>query len=142
MQVLILARLSGRNRHRIDYRHLIWSLLRKPERLRTTVTVVFRCAYDSLVEAKPTKADAEYLRLLHLAASTSEADIELVIKLLLEVGSTPTFDAVRELAGSNKPAAAPAIAKTTVDLSAYDIPCLARARTGSETRRAAAFARR
>lgn len=127
VQVLILPRLSGRNRHRIDYRHLIWSLVRKPGafanycyREELFPTTVFRCAYDSLLDTKPTRADAEYLRLLHLAASTSEADVELAIKLLLEVGRTPTFDAVRELAGSNKPAAAPTIVKTAVDLSDYD----------------------
>jgi hypothetical protein len=33
---------------------------------------------------------------------------------------TPTFEAVRELAGSSKPAQAPTIAKATVDLSDYD----------------------
>ena len=83
-------------------------------------TTVFRRAYDSLLEAKPTKADAEYLRLLHLAASTSEAEVELAIELLLEAGRTPTFDAVRDLAGGAKPAAAPVIAKPTLDLSDYD----------------------
>ncbi len=125
--VLTLPRLSGRNRHRIDYRHLIWSLVRKPgafanycyrEELFPTTT--FRRAYDSLLEATPTRADAQYLRLLHLAASTSEAEVELAIKLLLEAGRTPTFEAVRELAGSSKPASAPAIAKATIDLSDYD----------------------
>jgi len=125
--VLILPRLSGRNRHRIDYRHLIWSLVRKPgafanycyrEELFPTTT--FRRAYDDLLAATPTKADAQYLRLLHLAASTSEAEVELAITLLLDSGRTPSFDAVRELAGSSKPAQAPAIAKTTIDLSDYD----------------------
>lgn len=127
VQVLVLPRLSGRNRHRIDYRHLIWSLVRKPGafanycyREELFPTTVFRCAYDGLLETRPTKADAEYLRLLHLAASTSEAEVELAIKLLLEVGRTPTFDAVRELAGSSKPTAAPTITKTTVDLTSYD----------------------
>jgi hypothetical protein len=125
--VLTLPRLPGRNRHRIDYRHLIWSLVRKPgafanycyrEELFPTTT--FRRAYDSLLEATPTKADAQYLRLLHLAASTSEAEVELTINLLLEAGRTPSFEAVRELAGSSKPAPAPAIAKATIDLSDYD----------------------
>jgi len=125
--VLTLPRLSGRNRHRIDYRHLIWSLVRKPGafanycyREELFPTTDFRRAYDSLLEAKPTKADAQYLRLLHLAASTSEAEVELAIKLLLEAGRTPTFEAVRELAGSSKPAPAPAITKATIDLSEYD----------------------
>jgi transposase len=125
--VLTLPRLSGRNRHRIDYRHLIWSLVRKPgafanycyrEELFPTTT--FRRAYDELLAATPTKADAQYLRLLHLAASTSESEVELAIKLLLEGGATPTFEAVRELAGSSKPAPAPTIIKATIDLSDYD----------------------
>jgi hypothetical protein len=60
------------------------------------------------------------LRLLHLAASTSEAEVELAINLLLEAGRTPSFEAVRELAGSSKPAPAPAIVKTTIDLTDYD----------------------
>ena len=125
--VLTLPRLSGRNRHRIDYRHLIWSLVRKPgafanycyrEELFPTTT--FRRAYDELLAATPTKADPQYLRLLHLAASTSEAEVELAIKLLLKAGCTPTFEAVRDLAGSGKPVLAPAIAKVVIDLSDYD----------------------
>jgi Mu transposase, C-terminal domain len=125
--VLTLPRLSGRNRRRIDYRHLIWSLVRKPGafanycyREELFPTTAFRRAYDSLLEATPTKADAQYLRLLHLAASTSEAEVELAINLLLEAGRAPSFEAVRELAGSSKPAPAPAIAKATIDLSHYD----------------------
>lgn len=126
--VLTLPRLSGRNRHQIDYRHLIWSLVRKPgafanycyrEELFPTTT--FRRAYDELLAAMPTKADGQYLRLLHLAASTSEAEVELAIKLLLEARRTPGFEAVRELAGSNRPALAPAIAKAVIDLRDYDV---------------------
>ena len=125
--VLTLPRLSGRNRHRIDYRHLIWSLVRKPGafanycyREELFPTTAFRRAYDELLAATPTKADAQYLRLLHLAASTSESEVELAIKLLLEGGATPTFEAVRELAGSSKPAPAPTIIRATIDLSDYD----------------------
>jgi transposase len=125
--VLTLPRLSGRNRHRIDYRDLIWSLVRKPGafanycyREELFPTTAFRRAYDELLAATPTKADAQYLRLLHLAASTSESEVELAIKLLLEACHTPTFEAVRELAGSSKPVPAPAIAKGVIDLSHYD----------------------
>jgi transposase len=137
VQVLTLPRLSGRNRHRIDYRHLIWSLVRKPGafanycyREELFPTTHFRRAYDSLLEAKPTKADAEYLRLLHLAASTSEAEVELAIRLLLEAGRTPTFDAVRDLAGGAKPAAVPVLAKPTLDLSDYDTLLASRSQHG------------
>jgi hypothetical protein len=84
------------------------------------LTTTFRRAYDSLLEATPTQADAQYLRLLHLAASTSESEVELAIKLLPEAGRTPSFEAVRELAGSSKPAPAPTIARAMIDLSDYD----------------------
>ncbi len=137
IQVLILPRLSGRNRHRIDYRHLIWSLVRKPGafanycyREELFPTTNFRRAYDALRDATPTKADTQYLRILHLAASTSEAEVELAIKLLLEDSRIPTFDAVRDLAGSSKPASAPAIAKAAVDLSDYDTLLASRSQRG------------
>ncbi len=76
--------------------------------------------WSVLRENSQTRADAQYLRLLHLAASTSESEVELAIKLLLEAGRMPTFEAVRELAGSSKPTPAPAIAKAAIDLSDYD----------------------
>ena len=135
--VLTLPRLSGRNRHRIDYRHLIWSLVRKPGafanycyREELFPTTNFRRAYDALLATTPTKADGEYLRLLHLAASTSEAEVELAIRLVLEANRIPTFDAVRDLAGSGKRASAPAIAKATVDLSDYDTLLASRSHHG------------
>ena len=83
-------------------------------------TTNFRRAYDALLHTTPTKADREYLRLLHLAASTSEAQVEAAVEGLLEAGRTPSFEAVRERAGNAKAPAAPPIAKPTVDLSDYD----------------------
>src|SRR5213075_3445551 len=75
-----LPRLRGQHLQRIDYRHLSWSLVRKPGafaqyRYRDELfpTLTFRRAYDALVTARPERADREYVRLLHLAASTSEA---------------------------------------------------------------------
>jgi transposase len=125
--VLTLPRLIGRSQRRIDYRHLIWSLVRKPGafagycyREELFPTTVFRCAYDRLLALKPTQADREYVRVLHLAASTSEADVELALKLLLDDGLAPGFDAVRELVSTNKPTAVPAISKANIDLSSYD----------------------
>lgn len=50
---LACARLLGRNLRRIDYRHMIWSLVRKPGAFARYVyreemfpTVAFRKAYD------------------------------------------------------------------------------------------------
>ena len=70
---------------RIDYRHVIWSLVRKPGAFARYVyrdeffpSVDFRRAYDAICAARSAgiKADIEYLRMLHLAASTIEDDVE------------------------------------------------------------------
>ena len=126
-QVETLPRLVGRNQHRIDYRHLIWSLVRKPGafaqycyRDELFPTTAFRIAYDRLLEARPTQADRQYLRLLHLAASTSEAEVELAIQLCLDEGTVPTFDTVRELATKPAVTDVPTINSAAIDLSAYD----------------------
>lgn len=62
--LLTLPRLTGRNQRRIDYRHLIWSLVRKPGafaaycyRDELFPTTTFRRAYDALLAATPTKAE-------------------------------------------------------------------------------------
>ncbi|HET7080578.1 MAG TPA: ATP-binding protein [Chloroflexia bacterium] len=59
------------------------------------------------------------MRLLHLAASTSEGEVEAALTLLLEQGAPPAFDAVRELA---QPAtlAVPALTPAVFDLGVYD----------------------
>lgn len=125
--VLTLPRIAGRNQHRIDYRHLIWSLVRKPgafanycyrEELFPTTT--FRRAYDGLLAATPSRADRDYLRLLHLAASVSEADVEQSIVALLEADLVPTFDAVRERLGQRRAEPAPVLEKRAINLASYD----------------------
>lgn len=125
--VLTLPRIAGRNQRRIDYRHLIWSLVRKPgafanycyrEELFPTTT--FRRAYDALLAATPSRADRDYLRLLHLAASGSEADVEQSITALLAADVAPTFDAVRERLGQHQGEPAPALEKMAINLASYD----------------------
>ena len=58
--------------------------------------MTFRRAYDSLVEKLTARSDLEYIRILHLAATTLEAEVEAALSELLSAGQTPTFDAVRE----------------------------------------------
>jgi len=125
--LLTLPRLLGQHQRRIDYRHLSWSLVRKPGafaqyRYRDELfpTLTFRRAYDALVATRPARADREYVRLLHLAASTSEAEVEAAVLLLVEQGASPTFDAARELV---QPAAAhsvPTLTPAVLDLGVYD----------------------
>lgn len=126
-KLLTLPRLLGHGRHRIDYRHVIWSLARKPGAFANYryhddlfPTLTFRRAYDALGAGRPERADREYVRVLHLAASTSEAEVEAALLLLLEQGAAPTLDAVRELVRVPGPAAVPQVAAGALDLGVYD----------------------
>ncbi len=122
-----IPRLIGKQQHRVDYRHVIWSLVRKPGafaayRYRDDLfpTTTFRLAYDQLVSRGVERADRDYVRILHLAASTSETEVETAITLLLETRALPTFDAVRDLV--HLPHASEVLALPTphLDLSPYD----------------------
>jgi hypothetical protein len=124
---LTLPRLHGRFGSHIDYRHLIWSLVRKPGafaqyRFRDELfpTTAFRVAYDTLLAQQPSRADKEYVRVLHLAAATSEVDVVAALGLLAEHGMTPTFDAVRELVRSAEPPAVPQLSAPQFDFGVYD----------------------
>jgi len=97
-------RLRGRGQQRIDYHHIIHSLVRKPgafpryryrEELFPTLT--FRLAYDDLRERRGERAEVEYLRILHLAATTSESEVETGLELLLESGRGFDFADVQSL---------------------------------------------
>jgi hypothetical protein len=125
---LTTTRLLGSAQHAIDYRHVIWSLVRKPGafaryRFREAMfpTLTFRRAYDALNEARGagTKTDLQYLRLLHLAASTLESDVEAAVDVLLGEGEVPTFDAVRALVAPVAPQV-PRLVAPAPDLAAYD----------------------
>ena len=121
-------RLRGRNLKRIDYRHMIWSLVRKPGGFARYVyreemfpSVVFRRAYDAIqTPHHGLKGDLEYLRILHLAASTLEADVEAALALLLADGSVITADAVKVLATAATQIVVPDLVPPPVDLRRYD----------------------
>jgi hypothetical protein len=124
---LSVERLHGRTGHRINYRHIIWSLVKKPGafaryRYREDLfpSVVFRKAYDAVQAARPgTRGDLEYLRVLHQAASTLESEVETALGLLLDAGVVPFADAVKALV-SPAMAEIPEMAVPTVDLAVYD----------------------
>jgi hypothetical protein len=125
--VFTFPRLVGKHQHRIDYHHIIWSLVRKPGafaayRYRDELfpTTTFRFAYDRLLVDWPKRAEAEYVKVLHLAATTSENDVETALSLLLEAGSTPSFAAVRDLFQAPQTTTIPEIQQPTLDLSPYD----------------------
>ena len=124
---LATERLRGEGKHRIDYRHVIGSLLRKPGafaryRYRDALypAPAFRQAYDSLIAALPERqAEIEYLRVLHLAATTMQCDVEAGLELLLAEQRLPRVADLRALIGERVPQI-PAMAPLIVDLSSYD----------------------
>jgi len=124
---LTVDRLQGRNGHRINYRHIIWSLVQKPGafalyRYREDLfpSLVFRKAYDALAGALAGRqADLEYLRILHLAASTLESDVEASLERLVTGGHLVSAEQVkREVAPGRT--VVPQLAAPVVDLSVYD----------------------
>ena len=120
-------RLVGKQQKRIEYRHVIWSLVKKPgafaayryrEELFPTTT--FRQSYDRLRSLLPRRADREYVQLLHLAAGNSESEVETALVLLLEAKSPPTVEAVRDLLGLSRASTPPDLAAPMLDLTVYD----------------------
>jgi transposase InsO family protein len=122
-----MARLRGRSHHAINYRHVIWSLVQKPGafaryRYREALfpNLVFRRTYAALQQAYPgIQADAAYLRVLHLAASTLECEVQAALELLLEGGQVPEPARVQALVQPT-PAQVPEIPAPEVDLTSYD----------------------
>ena len=125
---LVTDRLQGRKRHHIDYRHIIWWLVRKPGafpryRYREDLfpSLEFRRAYDALCEHRsPRKADIAYLRILHLAASTMEAHVQAGLELLLQDGQIPDFEVVKELVQPETPEV-PSLKAFVPQLSDYNV---------------------
>lgn len=122
-----MPRLRGdKGAHRIDYRHVIWSLVRKPGafaayRYREDLfpSLVFRRAYDALRARRGDRADVEYVRVLHLAASTGEHAVEQALSGLLERGEAFDYVAVKALAHPVEPSV-PVIHIGVPDLRRYD----------------------
>jgi hypothetical protein len=128
--VFTLSRLQGKQQHAINYRHVIWSLVRKPGafaayRYRDELfkSLAFRRAYDQLQQEYPKRADREYLRLLHLAATLSESEVETALVRLSEAGQVPTFDTVRDLVSLPH---LPVVSTPQVHLEPYDQLLLSR----------------
>jgi hypothetical protein len=122
-----MPRLHGERDHRIDYRHVIWSLVRKPgafaryryrEELFPSAT--FRRAYDALHYHRGERADVEYVRVLHLAASTMEAEVERALTALLAEEEPFDYAAVRDRVTPARPAVPELAIPRAPDLAIYD----------------------
>jgi len=121
-------RLRGRQQHRINYRHVIDWLVRKPGafadyRYQADLfpSSLFRVAYDKLRSQSAGSADKQYLKVLELAAKESESLVEGAIGRLCELEQPLSFEAVEALVQAGQALSAPtAVVVQEVDLSAYD----------------------
>ena len=101
-QMEVLPRLRGRGKHRVDYRHIVDWLVRKPGafenyRYRDELfpTSRFRMTWDALRELTP-QANKRYLEILHLAAREGEARVDDALRMLLEQGEISAGKLSRE----------------------------------------------
>ena len=120
-------RVRGEALDGIDYRHLAHSLVRKPGAFRRYVyrealfpTLTFRRAYDVLAQRSEKWADLEYVRILHLAATTMECEVEAALVALLEAGEVPEYERVKARAAPMQALPVPEVRVDVPDLSAYD----------------------
>jgi len=123
-----MPRLRGQNKHRIDYRHIISWLVRKPGAFARYVyreelypTTTFRRAYDALQAQDRERADKDYLQVLYLAAQDGEAAVETALQALLSGTAPLTLRALRACLGQETP---PTVSVTVsvplADLQQYD----------------------
>ena len=116
-----LPRLRGRGKQRIDYRHVIDWLVRKPGalahyRFREELfpTSRFRLAYDVLQETQPSRADREYVQILQLAAKDSEVAVDEALRVLLGQAEI-VLSAAAVAARVQQQAPKPAVTEVTVE---------------------------
>jgi transposase len=124
-----IPRLRGEGRHRIQYRHIIDWLVRKPGafenyRYREDLfpTHRFRMAFDALKSSRPQRAVKDYLRILHLAALESETAVDSVLGHLIREEKPILPDEVEHLIETGQKLPSPReVEIQQVDLSLYDV---------------------
>jgi len=124
--VVIYPRSHGQE-PRIDYRHVIDSLIRKPGafarylyREELFPRPVFRQAYDRLHAADESKASLSYLRVLQLAAAQGEDRVAGALGALLRLGELPLADVLELQLRDPVPVAATTLAAFAPELASYD----------------------
>ena len=122
-----MERVHGDGEANVNYRHVIGSLVRKPGafaryRFREQLfpTMHFRLTYDALRQWRGERADVEYVRILHLAATTMAATVDSALSLLLEAGESFDYAEVRDLAEPKAPEAPVLVWSGKPDLKIYD----------------------
>lgn len=124
--VLEAERFRGTHHARINYRHIIGWLVRKPGAFQKYLYreelfpgVVFRRAYDALAQAAPETASVEYLRILKLSADTLESSVAAELEKVLAEGKVPSSEALRSVVDP-RPLERPEVNVKEPDLKNYD----------------------
>lgn len=115
----------------INYRHIIKSLVRKPGAFKNYVyrdhlfpNVSFRTAHDMLAAHFPINGAKQYLKILQLAATGSEDEVQTILEQIMKAGKIPSFAEVeKQIKENNKDRNMSIISgvKVTVpDLAVYD----------------------
>jgi hypothetical protein len=121
-----LPRIRGQRAAHIDYHHVIWSLAKKPGafaryrwREELFPSLVFRRAYDVLRSFHGERADAEYVRILYIAAANGEGLVERTLCELLEKSERFDAEQVRRTIRPERPSV-PSVTIGVPDLRVYD----------------------
>ena len=124
-----MERIRGEREPHVDYRHIIGSLVRAfaAEDNRVLLldldpqgSALDWGSYDALKRWRGERADVEYVRILHLSATTMESTVDSALVLLLEAGEPFDYGTVKELANPAPPRA-PVLSLTGMpDLRVYD----------------------
>ena len=127
-RVEAMPRLRGEKKHRIEYRHIIDWLVKKPGafenyRYRDDLypTSRFRVAADALKRDRGPRGSREYLEILQLAAQESEVGVDAALRHLIDRGEAITVAAVAAIVHSaDRLPQATAVTIADVNLSTYD----------------------
>ena len=83
-------------------------------------TETFKLAHDALRKWRGERADVEYVRILHLAATTMESEVDRTLALLLVAGEPFDYPMVRELVAPPSPDVPRLGSLSAPDLTVYD----------------------
>ena len=127
-----MPRLRGRRKHRVDYRHIIDWLVRKPGafenyRYREELfpTSRFRMVFDVLEEQCGLRAHKEYLRILEMAAKVSEDGVDQALRVLLNQPEEQiTARRLEEMLCAEEYAGVHDVEVAAVDLRVFDQLCV------------------
>ena len=83
--------------------------------------LIFRRAYDALVHWRGERADVEYVRILHLAATTMESQVSTALEISLATGERFDYADIQALVQpASGSSAATMVKKRTPDLEQFN----------------------